>query len=886
MTKPPAVSERSQSKPPLVGRVLLRLLAPRRLHEAIAGDLEEMWRHGKLTRAAYLREVLRSLGDVFRYEQPVAQAFRRKAAAGVLHDIRFGARMMARSPGFAASAVVTLAIGIGGSAAMFSTVNPTLFQPLPYPQSDRIISICDRGQDGSCLDVTFGTYRELLARTHAFERLAVIRAWQPVLAENGEAERLEGQRVTSDYFATLGVSPVLGRDFTDADDPPSAPRVAILSDGLWRRRFAADPSILGRDILFGSAQYLVIAVMPRTFENVLAPAAEVWTTLQYDPALPTDSREWGHHLRMVGRLREGVLLEAASTDFNAIAATPLREFPRVQWASLSNGLTLASLKDELTRSVWPVLLAFSAAVMLVLVIACANVANLLLARAVHRQREFAMRAALGAGQWRLLRQLVIEGLLIAVPAGVLGVIAAHITINAMIALAPEGLTRVEAIAVDARALGFALAVTTIVGIAIALLPAMQALRRNLQSSLQQNTRSSAGGHRLARQALVVTEVALALILLVSGGLLFRSLREFVAIAPGFASEHLVAAQVQVAGARFQQNEASHQFFDQVLEATRVLPGVTAAALASQLPFCGQIERFGVFTQYDASLDPNGDSSAYRYAVSPGYLETMGVRLRKGRTLEARDRAGAPLAVVISETLARRRFAGVDAIGEWLRIGPTDGPRYTVVGIVADVKQWSLSADDGEAVYITPQQWFFADAARWLIIRSTAQEGLPSAIRAAVRSVDPAQPVVRLTSLDALLSRSTAARRFALVVFSVFGGIALVLAVTGLYSALARSVVERTREIGVRAALGASRGEIIRMFLGQGIAMTGVGVLIGVAGAVVATRLLETLLFGTTRLDPITYAAVIALFGIVASAASCIPAVRAVRIDPAITLRAE
>jgi putative ABC transport system permease protein len=612
----------------------------------------------------------------------------------------------------------------------------------------------------------------------------------------------------------------------------------------------------------------------------------VWTALQYDPALPPDGREWGHHLRLVGRLRDGVSLAAMTADVEAIARAPLKDFPRMPWASMAQGFIIASLQDALTRDVRPALLAFAAAVLLVLTIACANVANLLLARATHRQREFAMRAALGAGRWRLMRQLLIEGLLIALPGGILGVIAARITVGALIVLAPAGLPRLDRVSVDREALLFAFAITTIIGIAIALLPAAQAFAGNLQRGLQHNTRTTAGGHRTARQVLVVTEVALALVLLVGAGLLFRSLRELVAIAPGFNAEHVVAAQVQTAGTRFQDDAVAHQFFTRALEAVEAIPGVSRAAITSQLPLAGQVERFGVFVEQVPSIDPNADGSAYRYAVSAGYFEAMRIPLRRGRALEARDTAEAPFAVVISETLARRRFAGIDPLGKRIRIGPDNGPWYTVVGIAADVKHAALSADDGEAVYVTPVQWFFADPARWIVVRSTAMEGVPAAIRAAVRSVDPGQPVVRMTSMDALLSAASADRRFALLVFVAFGGIALVLAVTGLYGALARNVTERTREIGVRAALGASRGEIVLMILRQGAAMTGIGVLLGLAGAFVATRLLQSLLFGTTPVDPVTYATVVAIFAVVSALASIVPAARAVAIDPAITLRAE
>ena len=835
-----------------------------------------------------MRAVIRSVIDIFRLSfTDRDRSFRLQAElSSITHDIRFGARMMRRNPGVSLAAIVTLAIGIGGSTAIFSAVNPTLFEPLPYPASDRLLSVGDRTATGVYLDVTFGTYREILARAGAFDSLAVMRPWQPVLAGDDTAERLEGQRVTASYFRVLGLQPTIGRDFTIEDDRPGAPRVVIVSDGLWRRRFASDPAVVGREISLGAFAYTIAGVLPSAFENVLAPDAEIWTPLQYDPALPVDGREWGHHLRLIARMRGGMTVTAAAADLDAIARSPIAEFPRVAWASLSNGFIVSSLQDDVTSGVRPVLFAFAGAVLLVLIIACANVANLLLARAVHRQREFAMRAALGAGRWRLTRQLLIEGLLIAGFAGALGILAARTTLDALVVLAPAGLPRLDAIALDVTALLFAVAVTSIVGLGVALLPAIQAFRGDLQPALRHNTRTAAGGHRRMRQVFVVAEVALALVLLVGAGLLFRSLRQLVAISPGFDAEQLIVAQIQTSGAKFLDARVTQRFFDQVLDGVRALPGVSAAAVTSQLPLTEQSERFGIFTEYDPTLDPQADRSAFRYAVTAGYFEAMRVPLRRGRALDAHDRTGAPLAVVISETLARRRFSGVDPVGQRMRIGPADGPWFTVVGVVGDVKQGSLNATNTDAVYVTPEQWFFADPARWIVVRGTAREGLPAAIRAAVRAVDPGQPIVRMTSMPTLLSQTTSDRRFALGVFVAFGAIALVLAVTGLYGALARSVTERTREIGVRTALGASRRGIVLMVLRQGLAMTGAGIAIGAGGAVFATRLLETLLFGTTPVDPATYVGVIALFVVVAVVASALPAARAVSIDPAITLRAE
>ena len=875
-------------RPGIVPRSLVWLCVPSRLREAIIGDLEEQWhaagQHG------YWGMALRSIADCWRgglhthLSQPDARPARPWTALGV--DLRFTARLMTRHPGFALAAVLTLALGIGASTAIFSVVKPALFEPLPYPEADRILSLCDRGQDGSCVDVAFGTYREILARNHSFESLAVARPWQPVLTGAGEPQRLEGQRVSADDFAVLGIRPALGRSLTEGDDRPGVSRVAILADGLWRRRFNGDPGLIGREITLSDVRYTVVGILPRGFENVSAPAAEVWTALQYDPALPVDGREWGHHLRMTARLRPGVTVNGAIDDLAVIARTPLADMPRVPWASMATGFVVNRLQDELTRDLRPLLLAFSAAVALVLTIASANVANLLLGRTLQRRREFAVRAALGAGRARLARQIVIEGLVIAILGGVMGAVAARVGVEALTSLRPAGLVRLDAIAVDRPAWLFALAVSLLVGIGIAVLPALQTIRGDLQPSLQHGSRSTTSGPRNIRQVLVVAEVALALVLLVSAGLLFRSLREMVSISPGFVAEGVTVAQVQAVGSRFQDSAVAVRFFDGVAAAVSAIPGVTRVGQTNQLPLSGDLQRYGVHAEYAPAQDPSLDHSAYRYAVTPDYFDTMAIPLRRGRLLQRTDRAGTPNVVVISESLAARRFASIDPIGQRVRVGGDDTPMLTIVGIVGDVKQLSLNVDDADAVYLTAEQSPFTESVMWTVVRSDSRRDLAAALRGAIWSVDKDQPIVRMTTLSGLVDNTTADRRFALFVFGVFGGVALVLAITGLYSALARSVTERTREIGVRAALGASRSEILGTILRQGLALTAVGVVAGIAGALLVTRLLEVLLFGTTPTDPLTYVVAALLFTAVAAIASTVPALRAVAIDPAITLRAE
>jgi putative ABC transport system permease protein len=429
-------------------------------------------------------------------------------------------------------------------------------------------------------------------------------------------------------------------------------------------------------------------------------------------------------------------------------------------------------------------------------------------------------------------------------------------------------------------------ITTLIGLVVGLIPALHASRADLQIGLQQSSRRTAGGHQLTRRTLVVAEVALAIVLLVSSGLLLRSLQRLFAVTPGFDASHLLTMQVQTSGHRF-DDSTTHRFFAEALDAVRRVPGVTAAAFTSQLPLSGDSEKYGMHFESSPSGNLEADDGVFRYAVSPGYFETMGIPLRRGRLLDAHDVAGAPVAILINESFAQHKFLDQDPIGQRVRVGPTDGPWYTIVGVVGDVKQTSLAVSQADAVYITPTQWFVADRAMSLVVRARVDAAaLAPAIRDAIWSVDKDQPIVRLATMDDLLAASAAERRFALILFEAFGIVALALAATGIYGVLSGSVTERTREIGVRLALGASRGNILALVVRQGMTLTGLGVVIGLSGAMVASQAIVTLLFGVSRLDPITYLGVIALLLGVSVIACWVPAWRAARVDPSITLRAE
>lgn len=805
----------------------------------------------------------------------------------LLQDLRYGLRSLRRSPGFTAVAALTVALGIGASTAIFSAVNPILFEPLPYPHADRIMMIWDFDPGGSPLCTTFGTYRELVERSRSLDAIAVMKPWQPTVTGASEPERLDGQRVSASYFRVLGVPPALGRDFDPSDDQINGPKVAIISDGLWKRRFGGDGTIVGQQIKLDDNLYTVIGVMPGAFENLLAPSAQLWSPLQYDKSLPPQSREWGHHLRMVGRLRPGIGIDQGRRELNEIARTPVMEFSRPPHAALDSGLMMNSLQDDMTSGVRPALLAVLGAVLLVLLIACVNVTNLLLARGAQRRGEFAMRAALGATRVRLIRQLLTESLLLAIIGGALGMLVAAFGVSALVALSPPGLPRASAIGVDGTAFTFAFGVTVLVGLLVGMIPALQVSRGDLHKGLQQSSRRTAGGHQLTRRILVVAEFALALVLLVSAGLLLRSMQRLFAIDPGFDASHLLTMQVQTSGQRFDK-DTTLRFFEQALEAVRHVPGVTAAAFTSQLPLSGDIDdSYGVHFESNSTGDPEADQAGLRYAVSPGYFETMAIPLRRGRLLNAYDTADAPPAVVISESLAKSRLPGQDPIGQRLRIGPNDGPWSTVIGVVGDVKQTSLVMSQSDAVYIPTTQWRFTDRALWLVVRARGDATtLAPAIRNAIWSVDKDQPIVQVATMDNLLAASAAERRFALILFEAFGLVALLLAATGIYGVLSGSVTERTREIGVRLALGATRSNILALVFRQGMTLTGLGVVIGLSGALAATQAIVTLLFGVSRLDPVTYLGVVTLLVGVSVIACWVPAWRAARVDPSITLRSE
>jgi putative ABC transport system permease protein len=815
-----------------------------------------------------LRETARSYG----WERAVAAFF---------EDLRFAWRGLRADRAFSVVAICTIAVGIGAATAIVSAVRPVLFDSLPYPDAARVRAIVEHGAVAGRSPGTFGMYHALAERTRTFERMTVFAPWSPALTGDARPERLTGQRVSAEYFRVLGVAPARGRDLRAEDDRPGSAPVVIISDGLWRRRFAADPAIIGRNVRLDDDDVTIVGVMPAGFENVVEPGADAWTTLKYDLS---QGRAWGHHLSTLGRLRADVDPATAEAELDQLGAAVIAE-QRPSTYGTDVRWSAPSLQDDLTRDVRPALWAVLVAVGVVLLLACVNVTNLLLVRGARRREEFALRAALGASRSRLIRQVLTEALLLTTLGGAIGVAIASASVGALIGATPAGMPRVDAIAVDWTVLLSAMLLTTCTGLVVGLLPALQASGQDRLAIDLGTARITGGRRRLLRSGLVASQVAFALVLLTGSGLLVRSMQRLLAVSPGFDAGGVVTMQLQLSPRRYADEGEVHRFFAEALDAVQQVPGVTHAAFTSQLPLSGDHEAYGVTLESPPEVPPIDHREIFRYAVSPGYLELMRIPVRAGRSLTGADRVDAPWAVVVNESFARRYLGDRDPLGQRLWIGPTDGQAYTVVGVVGDVKQLSLAGEVPDAVYTTTAQWRFAQHGMSLVVRGAGDAAaLVPAVREAIWTVDAEQPVVRVATMESMVAGTSAERRFILLLFQVFAVAALVLTMAGIYGMMAGLVAERTRELGLRAAVGATAGQIVGLVLRFGARVTGIGLAVGVAGAVIGTRLMRAMLYGVSHLDVVTYGAVVVVLAVMATIACALPALRAARIDPARALR--
>lgn len=856
----------------LAHRIIARVMPPD-VAEYVIGDLIERDVRGpRLWREVAV--ALWSMNDNASSGGEVISAF--------LGDLRHGARLLRRSPAFTVVSVLTLGLGIGATTAIFSVINPVIIEPLPYPDPDRLALVWQRGKGGSNDNVGFATFRDLVDQSTTIERAAAIGSWLPIITSTAGPERVRGDRVSWTYFQTLGVRPALGRDFLSAEDAPDRNQVVILSHGLWARSFGSDTTLIGKTISVGGAPMTVVGIMPAGFQNVASPETQIWRVLGYA------TQAWAcrtcQHLRMIARFKEGVTPETAKSELDAIHGRLAAAFPR-EYSSV--GASIVPVKEQMTKQYRPALLALAGAVIVMLLIAVANVSSMLLARSVRREEEFAVRTALGAGRSRLTRQLLAEGLLLAGLGGLAGLVIAAFAVPVLVRQLPPELPRLSEIRLSGAAFLVAAGLILLSSIVAGLIP-VTGRAGNLGQVLRSGRRTAGGSRQLARSGLVVVEVGLALMLMVGCGLLARSVMGLLAVNPGFNPDHLLTLEINSVGPTYAEDPAIFAYHDRVREVVSRIQGVQSVAVASQIPLGGNMDRYGVHALDKVRDNPEQSPSADRHAVSIGYLRTMGIAITSGRDFlphEATDTTNR--VVIISDGLARSLWPGEDPLGKAVRLGGFNSPTRRVIGTVANVRHAGLDASFDLQTYLPERQWQFADNQVVLVVRTdVAPEAVASTIRRAIREIDPTQPIVRIATMDQLIATSTSQRRLALVLFAAFGGTALLLAIAGIYGVLAGRVAERTREIGLRSALGATPRDILTLVVGQGVRLAAIGLACGVVGALALTRFLATLLFGVGPQDPVTLLVVASVLGGVALAACVIPAFRALRVAPTEALRAE
>ncbi|MBI3450198.1 MAG: ABC transporter permease [Acidobacteria bacterium] len=801
-------------------------------------------------------------------------------------DVRFGARMLSRQRGFAAVAVLTLALGIGANTAVFSVVNAVLLRSLPYPDPDRLVMAWESdAQQTRTGPVSPANFLDWRAQGDGALAMAALDFGDFNVVGDGEPERLRGARVSAGLFELLGVRPLLGRSLLAEDDREGAAKVVLLSYGLWQRRFGADPHVVGRSIAVNDEPHTVAGVMPAGFDfpaQIVGEKLELWTPIAF-----TSSGRFDRGLRrlgVVGRLSPGVSLEAARSRMTAIARRLAQEYPR---EDAGVEIALVPLRTQLSSGVERPLMILLGAVGLVLLIACANVANLMLARAVGRRREIAVRAALGASAVRLFRQLLTESLLLSLLGGTLAFLVALWGTDALVLLVPKNLPRVAPIAVDGHVLLFTLGLSLATGVLFGSAPALRALRAQPEEAMRAGSRSQVGGSRGLREALLVAEVALALMLLIGAGLMVRTIRTLTEVSPGFDPRHVLTAYIALPGTRYASDERRVAVVDQILSRVGATPGVTMAAVARYLPLGSGNAYLDVTLEAGAADGKGRQNAAYWRVASPGYFRTMGIPVIRGRDFGARDAVGAPGAAIVSESMAHRLWPGRDPLGKRLKVGAPDedAPWLEVVGVVGDVLHGGLTTSGTSELYVPYAQ--SPSPFITLFIRSELDaRALISDVKNALAAIDPALPMADPCPMEAVVSRSIAAPRFRGVLLGLFAFVALVLSAIGVIGVMSHSVYERTRENGLRVALGAGRGDIFRLIAGRGLRLTLAGLAIGLAGTLPLQGLLRGLLYGVTATDPSTIAAVTALLGLVAFAASILPARRAAREDPMVALRHE
>jgi putative ABC transport system permease protein len=840
-------------------------------------DWDRLARDLRRADAVHLRPTLDRAID--RHSADRGQPGVRTMALHVMRDARYAVRQLTRTPGFTLVVLLTIALGIGATTAIFSVVNGVLLRPLPYPEPDSLVLVNEVVPQYGSFSVAPANFFDWRQQNTVFERIAALTNDRVAYIHKDQPEMLLGAVVSWDFFDMLRVAPARGRTFRAEEDVPGKHAVVIISHGLWERRFGGDPAVLGQAVNLNATPTTLIGVMPRDFQ--MPSGAEYWRPIALNPV---NASRGGHYLGVMARLKAGVSLAQAQAEMKTIAERLAVQYPA---NSANESAEVALLQDRMVGGVRPALLTLLAAVGVVILIACANVANLLLVRASVREREIAIRMSLGADRRRLFAQMLAESLVLAVAGGALGIFFAYLAIPAVTSLSGGSIPRVSNVALDLRVLAFAAVVSLATGVLFGLVPAWQASRTSVGAALKEGGRSStASGGRWVRSTLLVVEVAMSIVLLVGAGLLLRSFVKLTNVDPGFRPERVLAFRVALPNASYSEEHQRVAFFDRLLEGLQRLPGVTAAGMIQSLPIRNDyLLSFAI--QGRPPAQPGNEPSANHRVISPDYFKALGIPLVRGRTFTTRDVEKSPMVAIIDEVFAARHFPGEDPIGRGLDIGNGSDGFYEIVGIVGNVNYAGLDRAPSPTMYVPYKQDVFSSM--WMMLGTNGDPAqLSGPARQALLDLDRQLPASGITTLAAVVDESIAQRRFSMLLLTAFALLALFLAAVGLYGVVGYSVSQRTQEIGVRMAIGAQRGDVLRMVVGGGMKLSVLGLAIGLLAAVLLAQLITTttMLFGVELIDPVSYAATAGVLAMVSLLACYVPARRAMQVDPVIAMRQE
>lgn len=803
---------------------------------------------------------------------------------GWLQDFRFALRVLRKAPGFTLTATLTLAIGIAGATVILTAASWAWLRPLPFASPDRLVHVGEQNEDGTVGNVGWLTIRDWADRSQSFEALVPIRVWTPTLASEVGARRLDALRVGWQFFDLLGVRPALGRTFTEDEDAPGRWRVIVISHRLWRNQFSADPGVVGQSVTFNGQSYQIVGVLPPDYEPLISERfysrADVWAPLGYGPDGGSSCRTC-RHLRAIGRLRPGPTVAAATAELSNVQQAMREEFPDDYGGAPA---AMISLHETVTGAFQRPLQVLVGAVALLLFMACANVASLLIARAADREREMAVRAALGAGRLRVIRQLLTESLLLATASTTLGVLAANAGLVWLASQAPAGLPRMDQASSAPTVWLVAAGVGTVALVLFGLLPALETARLDLQAVMRATRQSSGRRSARLREGMVVAQVALALTLLIGSGLMYRTVERLLHVDPGFSPDGVLTAGFSLVGQRWAENPPVYAFQQDLLARVRTLPDVEAAGITNLLPLGGSYDRRGLRVEGQTYETPDDIPRVERYGVTPGYFEAMQIPLRRGRLVGPQDTTESEPVLLVNETAVRTIWGGRNPIGARVAV-TSDGPLLTVVGVVADVRHYDLTTPPIPQIYLPESQ--STDSYLTLVVRAPdAPAGLAELIRREVAALASDVPVYDVRRLEDLMTGAVGVRRFMMLVLGLFAAASLALAAVGLYGVIAQFVRAREREMSIRSSLGAARRDLVSLVLRRTMRLTVAGLIIGVALGALSARLLESQLFETTATDPVTYLIAAGSLLAVSLIAHVAPLRRAALTDPALVLRGD